>query len=501
MKLGITGKLFVWYLLLVLIFLATISWLYSDVRRMMAISRVIVSGDHPLAEKAEAMLAHLLAMEENERKYRLLKSNDYYRRFLEAQRAFASDLASVMALERQGVTLGGFWHELDQGFQQVVAHTATAQPTSAERESLVTPWIAEGTIASWMEGIAEQRRIVANEAVSKSRELHQRGLATLRNGMIGLGFGAVVGLAGILFLSSSMVRPLKQLQRGIRNLARERSNQRLPVGNDEFGELATAFNEMARRLSEEEELRTEFISTLSHEIRTPLTSIRESVNLLTEEVMGPTTARQRKFLTIAGDEIGRICELLDQLLQVSRLETGSARFVPHALAPYPVMAECLKRLQPAAAAKGVHLELDVPPDTPHVWADPAGLEQVLANLVGNAIKFSDPEGHVRVKAAIEPGAPDRLRFLVIDDGPGIAIDEQPRIFDRYYRGRDVRSQTDGVGLGLNIVRRSVEALGGTVGVQSMPGVGSTFHFSLRRAPAQAALDRSTGQQRHAIASQ
>ena len=155
------------------------------------------------------------------------------------------------------------------------------------------------------------------------RILNQRGQRAVRLGFIGLGFSILVGLLGSIFLTHSMNRPLRELRRGIRAISHEGLSQPIRIlSRDEFGELAGAFNEMAALLKEEERMRSDFISMLSHEIRTPLTSIRESVNMISEELMGPINDRQRRFLEIASGEIERITDLLSHLMQVSRLEAG-----------------------------------------------------------------------------------------------------------------------------------------------------------------------------------
>ena len=131
-----------------------------------------------------------------------------------------------------------------------------------------------------------------------------------------------------------MSRPVRELRRGIKSLSRSGLTEPIRIySNDEFGELAGAFNDMAARLIEEERMRSDFISMLSHEIRTPLTSIRESVNLIVEEVMGNINEKQRRFLEIASKEIERITTLLNHLMQISRLEAGAVEIHPRPIDP------------------------------------------------------------------------------------------------------------------------------------------------------------------------
>jgi signal transduction histidine kinase len=226
-------------------------------------------------------------------------------------------------------------------------------------------------------------------------------------------------------------------------------------------------------------MRSDFISMLSHEIRTPLTSIRESVNLIIEEVMGPVNERQQRFLSIASDEIARISELLNHLMQISRLEAGLVKIDPKPLDPHAFVIGSIHRMTPAAEAKGISLEAEVPSGIPQVLGDADHLQQVLLNLVGNAIKFSPKGGSVNVRVeAFGDGDEECVSFSVSDRGPGIPEDEQGLIFCKYYRATGIRQEVDGVGLGLSISKQIVEAHGGTIWVKSQVGRGSTFGFTL-----------------------
>jgi signal transduction histidine kinase len=226
-------------------------------------------------------------------------------------------------------------------------------------------------------------------------------------------------------------------------------------------------------------MRSDFIAMLSHEIRTPLTSIRESVNMIAEELMGPINERQQRFLEIAGGEIERISDLLSHLMQVSRLEAGALKIDLRPLDPAVFTSNCIYRVGPAAEAKGITIESQIPARMPFIMGDPDNLQQVLLNLLGNAIKFSPPNTAVIVSVARDHSADGlKLDFSVADAGPGIPEEEQPLVFHKYYRAVGAREQVDGVGLGLSISKYIVEAHGGTIWVKSRVGEGSIFGFTL-----------------------
>jgi signal transduction histidine kinase len=195
--------------------------------------------------------------------------------------------------------------------------------------------------------------------------------------------------------------------------------------------------------------------------------------------MGSINDRQRRFLEIAGHEIARICNLLDHLMQVSRLEAGVVTMKLDPIDPLTFVSGTIYRLAPAAEAKEIEIETRLAEEIPQVMGDFEHLQQVLLNLLGNAIKFSPPGSRVIVQVQAEPGeGGNRVRFIVRDSGPGIPGEEQGLVFNKYYRAAGVRDKENGVGLGLNISRHIVEAHGGNVWVESQPGEGSTFGFSL-----------------------
>ncbi len=473
---GITGKLLIWFLAIAAIFYGTILLLYSNFQQVVHISERIVSKNYAVSDSSKRMLENLLRMEENEKKYHLLKKKDYLTFFTDAREEFEAGLVKVLALANRGETISPHWQAVFENYRQYsVNEIRKADPDNDVPESA---WIPERIINDWIQMISEARLENQMEVEEATRELNRRGIQSVRNALIGLGISSLVGLLGIIFLAYSMIRPLKELMRGIRSISKDRHSEPLHIhSKDELGELAAAFNEMADRLRQEEQLRSDFISMLSHEIRTPLTSIRESVNMIEEEVMGPINTRQRKFLEIAGSEIGRICDLLNHLMQASRLEPGALKLSREPVDIYSLVTACVDSLKPTAEAKEVQITSEIPPDIPDVLGDAHSLQQVFLNLVGNAVKFSDTKSRIWIRA----GAIDkrnRLTFSIIDTGPGILEEDQAKLFNKFYRAASVREHLDGVGLGLSITKNIIEAHGGTIWVESQIGQGSTFSFTL-----------------------
>jgi len=226
-----------------------------------------------------------------------------------------------------------------------------------------------------------------------------------------------------------------------------------------------------------DEMKSGVISTVSHQLKTPLTSIRMAIHLLLEEKIGGLTPKQADLLVAAREDSDLLHTIVEELMDIGRIESGKVRMDFHPVPPLRMVLEGVEPYRSAARDQGVSLTVDLPDDLPEVWADPTRIAQVFANLLSNALKYTPPGGKVSLSARSEG---DTVRFQVFDTGIGISGTYLPRVFEQFFRVPDQGAGT-GAGLGLAIVKEIVEAHGGTVGVESREGAGSTFFFSLRRA--------------------
>jgi signal transduction histidine kinase len=485
LRFGITGKLLVWFLVIIAIFYATILVLYINVQQVVRLSGSIVAKNYAIASGTKKMTESLLSMEENKQKYLLLKKTDYLVFFNDAQRTFEENLTQVTRLTAMGHEISNAWRDISDTYGTYSDASEVAAYLAGEvkdPDAVNTFWPPESIVNDWIDIISVERMKNEQEIELATRELNRKGRLSAKNGLIGLAISSLVGLLGIFYLAYSMIRPLRELMDGIREISSDRLGTPLEVrSQDEFGELAHAFNEMSGRLRKEERMRSDFISMLSHEIRTPLTSIRESVNMIREEVMGPINSRQEKFLEIAGSEISRISDLLSHLMQASRLEPGLLNMQLEPIDPHTLVAECTNSIKLAAEAKNIELHIQVPPQLPPIVGDRKQLQQAMLNYLSNAVKFSEPDTRVTT-GVTQDRANNRLSFFVKDNGPGILDEDQAFLFNKYYRGQRERERLEGVGLGLSIVKNIIESHHGTVWVNSQVGKGSTFGFTLPSAP-------------------
>jgi two-component system phosphate regulon sensor histidine kinase PhoR len=230
-----------------------------------------------------------------------------------------------------------------------------------------------------------------------------------------------------------------------------------------------------------EQVRTEFVANVSHELRTPLTAIRGYLETLTGEAL-EDPEHARRFLEIALRHTERLGRLLDDLTDLSNIELGRVRLLRVALQVEAIVDSVLAIMAPRAAARGVSLERAVPADLPTALADHDRVEQILINLVDNAIKYTPSGGRVHVGARRDG---DNVLVWVEDTGAGIPAADLPRITERFYRVDKARSrELGGTGLGLAIVKHLVLAHGGDLHIESRPGEGTTVRFSLPVAAAE-----------------
>ena len=227
------------------------------------------------------------------------------------------------------------------------------------------------------------------------------------------------------------------------------------------------------RLRQIDEVKSSLVSTVSHELRTPLTSIRLANHLLLSDRIGTLSPKQTEVLMESRDNADRLQRIIENLLDMSRIERGTSALEMLPVSPHELAAEAVDQVRSAAQDKGVELKVEVPVDLPRVRADRARINHVLLNLLGNALRYTSAGGMICLSAVLEK---DMIQFIVKDTGAGIPQQYQTRIFERFFR---VPGQNGGgVGLGLAIAREIVQAHGGTIRVESREGHGTTFFFTV-----------------------
>lgn len=230
-----------------------------------------------------------------------------------------------------------------------------------------------------------------------------------------------------------------------------------------------------------DQLKSDMVATVSHELKTPLTGVQMAVHLLLEEEVGPLNAKQAELLLAARQDSDRLLAMINDLLDLTRIEQGRIELGLYPTPPAELAAEAVERFRSKAADQGVALVHELPTGLPAVRVDSERVSHVFDNLIGNALEHTPRGGSVRVAA--EADGDGFVRFTVEDTGEGIPSADLPRVFDKFFRG----GRSRGAGLGLAIAREIVAAHGGQIDVRSELGRGSTFSFTLPVAPSDAVV--------------
>jgi len=323
--------------------------------------------------------------------------------------------------------------------------------------------------------------------------------------------GLLVAAVLSLWMARGVTRPVRDLVAATHRLARGDLDVRVPkTGVEDLRQLAEAFNamadeladarqrlEMAWRQEEAVRVRSEFVSHVSHELRTPITAIMNYTEILRDSSMAIEPHERTEFLNVIHEQSQRLMRLISDLLDSAKLEAGTFRCVFQAVPLAPLVRGAIDVLATAARKKDVSLAAHVAGDLPLVHADPDRIAQVLTNLAGNAVKFTPEGGSVAIAATaslgrrsgradrpfmgVESDAEERGPYVVIsvrDTGTGIEPEDQSRVFDRFVQVGAAAQSRRGAGLGLSIAASIIVQHGGAIWLESTPGAGSVFSFSI-----------------------
>jgi signal transduction histidine kinase/CheY-like chemotaxis protein len=338
--------------------------------------------------------------------------------------------------------------------------------------------------------------------------------------IMAMGAGALIALVLALLAARKITRPLRRLAQAAAEMEKGRLDVPVPVeGNDEVAQLALTLKrtagalnesmstleqrvrertreleaarealeeqrgeleEKTRRIQEADRLKSAFIANMSHEIRTPLNSVLALSQLLRDGTAGALMSEQRRYLEVIERNGQNLLRLINDILDLSRIEAGHLEMDVQSLDLAPEIRETVGALVPLAETKGLEVQLKLPPELPPVRCDLDRVRQVLTNLVGNAIKFTEV-GHVQVSAEVRD---DVVAIHVTDTGVGIPSALTGKIFQEFFQvDQTLARRQGGTGLGLAIASKLAHLMGGEIAVQSVPGSGSRFTLTLPRAGA------------------
>jgi signal transduction histidine kinase len=356
-----------------------------------------------------------------------------------------------------------------------------AGAASSRTKPLLTAAIdADNDLSSLTDRLAATTRSETNALIDQNRSSY----SSSRNLFIGVGAGSVA-LALLLgfVLSWSLTGPIQRTEARLAEIAAGDFTGHVEVPNrDELGTLAQNLNRMndeLRRLYGELETvsrhKSEFLANMSHELRTPLNAIIGFSELLQSQLVGDLNEPQLGYVDDVLDAGRHLLSLINEILDLSKVEAGKMELELAEVSLRPTLESGLTMHAERAAQAGISLALSMEPDEITITADERKLRQVVFNLLSNAVKFTPAEGRIDVSARLSDGV---VEVAVADSGPGIAPEDQGLVFEEFGQARPGGARPEGTGLGLPLSRKLVELHGGRLWVESAPGAGSTFRFTL-----------------------
>lgn len=328
--------------------------------------------------------------------------------------------------------------------------------------------------------------IIANSVIPESLLSRQNLILETTAIMIIILIASTAGIIGLLF-SRSISKPLKELYNATQEVKKGNFEVRTDIRtNDEIGELSRSFNSTVAALSrmneerkEIEEAKTEFLSITSHELRTPMTPMKAQLQMLENEYFGKLTQKQKDGLAIITRNADRLDKIIADFLDISRIESARLKFSFIITDLKETILETAELMRGFANEKNIKLDVKID-NIPKIEADPDRISQVLRNLINNAIKFSPENSNIQIAAKVEK---EHILFSVKDYGPGLTRENQIKVFEPFYQVEKTTSvKYGGSGLGLAICRGIVEAQKGKIWVESKPGEGCTFYFTIPMQP-------------------
>jgi signal transduction histidine kinase len=357
-----------------------------------------------------------------------------------------------------------------------------AGASAAKNKPLLTDAInADNDLSAQTDQLAATTRAQTDALIAQN----QSSYTGSRNLIIAVGAGSILLALTLGFvLSWSLIGPIQRTGTRLAEIAAGDFSKHVEVPNrDELGALAVNLNRMndeLQRLYGELETvsrhKSEFLANMSHELRTPLNAIIGFSELLQQQLVGELNEQQYGYVDDVLDAGRHLLSLINEILDLAKVEAGKMELDLADVSLRPTLESGLTMNAERASRAGVALGLTLDPDEITVRADERKLRQVVFNLLSNAVKFTPPDGRVDVSATIADGV---VEVAVADTGPGIAPEDQELIFEEFRQARaDSGNRYDGTGLGLPLSRKFIELHGGRLWVESVPGAGSTFRFTL-----------------------
>jgi two-component system sensor histidine kinase GlrK len=477
-RLSIFARFIISYLFLFAI-LAGVS-LYSiyQLSQMNEITHSIIANDTSVQDYSTQLTDALLSEVRNDRKYVVLKDDTLFAGYLQAKDNFSKLLEKAYGRAdsdqiRHLFYAIGVQHE---NFGRLVIEERKLVMTSKQYASEKYEELKKNISDDIIEQLQQVNQISDKNVFNKILNLSEKGDKAKNVFIVIAIFALTTGLLVAFFITRSIKIPLDLMRKKTVKISKGDFEGDLNITSPPvIAELAASINTMCHELQEVDRIKSDFFSHMSHELRTPLTSIREGTSMLLEGLGGEVTERQDHILRIIVQESNRMIDLVNALLDISKMEAGMMKYQFETIDLSVIARESVEVLTPLAEARNITIDNKITADF-LVKADQERIHQVFRNLVGNAVKFTPEKGRIVIDAMVKDGV---VQVVVHDTGVGIKEENLERIFHKFQQIITEKDRTTkGTGLGLATVKQIILAHGGHVWAKSQIEKGSTFYFTL-----------------------
>lgn len=479
MRLTIFSRLMIGHLIIFILVMIVGVYAILMLHQLNAGTHHILTIDNRIIDYEKKLSDSILSQMRYERKYVITKDTVLYDQFLSAKQEFNKFLSEALLIadtseKRASLNKVKAYHERFQSsIDRQIERVRGNQTHSKRRDTLEIERAADGIL----EELKKLETLSRHDIQDRMSGLKEAGATAAQFAIIMSIIALVLVIAISFLITRSITKPLailrdktKEISTGVFD-----GDLNLPAP-PEVSDLMVAFNSMCGKLKMVDKMKSDFFSSMSHELRTPLTSIKEGINLLQDGVGGTITEKQKRLLAILSEESKRLINLVNSLLDLSKMEVGMMTydFVPGSLPP--LIQRAVTEMTPLIEAKEITLKTKIDENPPVIKMDHERILQVLRNLIGNAVKFTPKGGHVGISTRFTNR---QVEVSVSDTGPGIPTENLNTIFEKFHQATLKNPEhIKGTGLGLAIVKHIITAHGGKVWAESDPGHGSSFIFVL-----------------------
>ena len=442
-------------------------------------ARHVLNVDYAILDYKEKLTDSYLSQLRYEKKYTITKDIVLYNQYVSAKKGFAQLLSEALfvadtpekkdSLNKVKAHYQQFQSLIDKEIEYVRGNQN--YPKEGYKRDM------EKTSDEILEELKKLEVYSRHDIQQRMKMLGESAASARVLGIVMSAIAIILVMATSFWITRSISRPLTILMDKTKEISKGVFSDNLDIPSPpEISELTAAFNSMCGQLKMVDKMKSDFYSSMSHELRTPLTSIKEGINLLQEGVGGAVPEKQKRLLAILSEESKRLIDLVNSLLDLSKMEAGmmTYSYEPGSLAP--LIERASTEMIPLVEARKIAFRKEVEAKLPMIKIDRERILQVLRNLIGNAVKFTPEGGRVRVVARLMNR---EIEVSVSDTGPGIKKENLTTIFEKFRQAPFRQSnRIKGTGLGLAIVKHVIDAHGGRVWAESELGQGSSFIFVL-----------------------